>query len=262
MSVFVIAEAASCHDGSLDKARQLVKVAKGCGADAVKFQTFNADRLAARRGAADYHAIYARYAMPFPWLGALKAEADALGIEFMTTAYDMETLPLIAPYVKRFKVASFEARDHAFLAAHKRDYPDRQLYVSAGMLTSREARDVGAYADVLLHCTSAYPAPVESLNLAVIPKLRELAGASVGYSDHSADVQTGALAVVLGAEVVEVHMRLATTDPGNADYAVSLPPLALAEYIRRLRWAERARGEPEKRVQEAEGPMLKYRVRS
>ena len=250
---FVIAEAASAHDGSLDQALRMIGIAKGAGADAVKFQTFHADVLAQQRRAPEYLPIYRKYAMPISWLPALANAGELLGIEFMTTVFHTAYLPVVAPFVKRWKVASFEAGDGEFLDAI---LAYRQPVIVSNARDGRISARFDARCNVL-HCVAAYPAPVDEMNLAVI---REPWCA--GLSDHSRHVMTGALAVAAGAKIVEVHFRAADTDPANPDYAVSLSPDELTQYIGNIRLAEAAMGSGVKAMQPSEQPWARYAVRS
>ena len=228
MSTFIIAEAGSCHDGDLYRAAELIDVAKAAGANACKFQYWSsAIYLAERRNAHDYFETYFKYKVPEWWLAVLKKLCDDVGIEFMTTCYLPEDIPIIAPYVKRFKVASFEAQDADFIDAHAKY--GKEIIVSTGMFNR------SYYSGVLvgsgpgrgihtLHCISAYPTPIEQANLGAIRYCH-------GYSDHTHDVLTGALAVAAGAQILEVHFRLDDTDPANPDYATALTPGQLKDYI-------------------------------
>lgn len=253
---FIIAEAGSCHDNSYEKAMSLIDEAKHVGANACKFQYWSsAERLAARRHAKDYLDVYRHYQLPKPWLGALANQCKALGIEFMATVYLPEDVATIAPFVKRFKVASFEAQDTTLL----RDMASyhKPILVSTGMLTERELTTLSrSSADVrILHCVSAYPSALEDLNLRAI---RHSVGA--GYSDHSRHPIAGALAVACGAEVIEAHLRLDETSPKNPDFVAAMAPGAFATYVRNIRDAELMLGDSVKRVQAGEHTMLKYRV--
>ena len=271
--VEVIAEAASCHDGSLDKALRLIGTAKGLGASTVKFQFWsNPDRLAdLRRVGPDYRAIFHRYAMPEAWLPVLAAEASAQGLEFLCTIYLAEDLPIIAPFVTRFKVASFEASDAEFLQAVMAY--GRPILASTGMHSDSEVGDLIRRLGVgiehegtgrlgsggtLLHCTSAYPCPPEAANLRVlhIPRHPRII---CGFSDHTRSPLAGAVAVGAGARVVEFHLRLYDTDTNNPDFAVSRSPGEARIYVENIRQAEVLMGDGEKRVMPEEGPMLAYK---
>lgn len=235
---FVIAEAGSTHGNDLNAARALIFLAKQAGADAIKFQYWsNAERLATRRGHPEWQATYVEHQLPMLWIHELATYADALGIEWMCTTYLPEDIPVVAPYVNRFKVSSFECSDMDFIADHLEGY-SHEVIISTGMAdvptltTLQSLRNVHLGVS-LLHCVSRYPAPLGTLALGKIASLD-------GFSDHSGDVRVGAWAVIAGAQIVEVHMRLDETPPTNPDYPHSHAPDALRRYIQGIRDAERA----------------------
>ena len=271
----VIGEAAACHDGSLYKAQKLVYAAKNAGCDAVKMQWLSSpERLAARRRAPEYLDAYRLLSFPRAWFPTLVAECELTGIEFMCTSYLPEDIAVVAPYVKRFKVSSFESRDAHFLALHA-EYL-KPLIVSAGM-GAQVHTALNAYRQAqsnrqpvvhwedqpsldVLHCVSAYPCPDDQINLRVLTGPRRLMYGYdfTGLSDHTKHPLTGALAVAAGAKIVEFHLRLDDTDPGNADYAVARTPAEAKEYIANIRQTERMMGDGNIRVMSAEAPMQRY----
>lgn len=273
MSVFIIAEAGSCHDGDLAKARGLVYQARQAGADAVKFQFWSsAERLAMRRRVDDrYYDIYKHYQMPKDWIPELRDECARQNIEFMCTTYMPEDIHFINPWIKRFKIASFEATDQHFILCH---LPfGKPLIISTGMMAINDVRtiiDLIRYAlkdsndrdlasrITLLHCVSTYPAPVGSLNLRVIRGSYDFC--FQGFSDHTANVYMGAIAVGFGAQVLEVHFRHEYTSHSNPDFTTALSPRRLTEYIGLARMADEAGGKSAKALQEAEREMAQYRV--
>ena len=268
---FVIAEAGSCHDGNFGKALHLVLAAAECGADAVKFQFWSdADALADRRRVPQhYRETYRRYQVPLVWLESLKAECDLRGLEFMCSTYLPQDVATVAPFVKRFKVASFEAEDAAFVAAHAPFMESRELIVSLGMgANPGTALRAIAWVDEVkfLHCVSAYPAPVDSLNLIRLRRNDdEPAAAFYGFSDHSdpALTWTGAMAVAAGAGIIEAHLRLEGTDASNPDAPHAMVPRQFADYVRHIRFAEVCVGEStDHRAHPCESEMAQYRVRS
>lgn len=262
MSTFVIAEAGSCHDGDYGKAEQLVQAAAHAGADACKFQYWSsARRLADRRNALDYFEVYSKYQLPEHWLENLKIECEVWGIEFMTTCYLPEDIATIAPFVKRFKVASFEASDVSFILAHDQ-FASKEVIISTGMMTAEQAdRLPGSFNYRWLHCVSAYPTPLAQANLAALRTQETFNPSYDGYSDHTHNVLTGALAVAAGARILEVHFRLDNTDTANPDYATALSPGQLKDYIALVRQAEVMMGSGVKEPQPAEADMMRYRVR-
>jgi len=259
VNIPILAEPGSTASESLDQFTRLIAEAAAAGCTAFKPQwTSNPDRLCARRRAWAYRAAYEKIAYPLAWHAELSAAARGLGMQYVVSVYVPEDAGRVAPFVDALKCASFEAQDHEFLAALSAT--GKPVYVSTGMMDLDEAVQAARGAAAILHCTSAYVAPMDSLNLRAIQALREAVTVPVGYSDHSANVLTGALAVACGAVIVEVHMRPADCPADNADYLVSLPPAKLAEYVRNIRLAESMLGNGIKRAMESERPMMKYRV--
>jgi sialic acid synthase SpsE len=270
---FVVAEAAACHDGDLDKALRLVDLAANIGADACKFQYLSkAEQLCARRRAPEYLAAYRLLELPTEWFPMLLERCKARGLELLMTCYLPEDVAVIAPYVTRFKVASFEATDAHFVALHA-EWPEKPLIISAGMNADlraslhayRAARgcDDARPLPTVLHCVSAYPCEVSDLNLACLrydPTRDPGMLMPQGLSDHSRHPWTGALAIAAGARVIEFHCRLEDTAPTNADYVVARPPAEAAEYVRNIRLAESMLGDGTRRVMPSEETLLRYRV--
>lgn len=275
MTTFIIAEGGSCHDGSLDKALQIVEVAAAAGASACKFQFWSsAERLAARRQSGPtYEEIYRRYTVPAEWLPILKGACDGVGLAFMSTCYLPEDIAVVDPFVDHFKVASFEAADMGFIRAHYQFLynQNRWLIVSTGlqgddtlsplMAERSAAAQRGALSVTLklLHCVSAYPAPVSSLALRQIRTM-----GFDGFSDHAAAgwIASGAVAVALGARILEVHIRPETMDENNPDAPHALRPGQFRRYVQHVRMAEAAIGdEPWRRHNPAEDAMRQYKVK-
>ena len=269
----VIAEVAGCHDGDLRKALRLVRLASDVGADAAKFQWVSSpERLARRRRAPEYLAAYRTISFPLHWFPVLAEFCAHAGVEFMCTAYLPEDVEVVAEYVRRFKVSSFEALDAHFVCLHA-SYR-KPLIISAGMgadlqrtLSQYRAAAVAAgrtceLEDVhVLHCVSGYPCPPDQLNLAHLWRGWSGAVAFSGLSDHSRGTTSGALAVAAGARIIEFHTRLADTQQGNADFAVARPPKEAREYVQNIRLAERVVGSAAALgPQPSEAEMVRYRV--
>mgnify|MGYP001562722453 CR=1 FL=1 len=258
--VLIVAEPGSTHDGDPDRMRELITIAAAAGADVCKFQwVSDPARLCARRRAPDSLEAYCRIAFPERWHVELARACATAGIEYACTSYLPEDVRIVALFVERFKIASFEAQDLAFLRAHERY--GRPILVSTGMASAKELQRLLARRRRqplvrLLHCVSAYPVPIEELNLKAIHQYR-----LDGYSDHSACVYGGMLAVAAGAKILEVHFRLDDADPNNPDHRHSLTPAELREYVANVRFAEQAMGDGVKRLMPSERAMEKFRVR-
>lgn len=272
---YVIAEAGSNHNGDLGKALALVDAAADAGADAVKFQLFRADRLYPRgAGTADYLRderdivdIVGDLELPSEWLPTLAEHASRRGVDFLVTPFDEASADAIDPYVRMFKLASYELTHHPLLrhVATK----GKPLIMSTGASELDEvaeavdvARAAGATTITLLQCTAAYPAELAALNIGAIPQLRERFGLDVGLSDHSADpVIAPVAAVALGATVIEKHVTLDRSLPGP-DHRFAIEPDELRVLVAAVRATELALGTGTKAVQPAEEELRSFARRS
>ena len=264
----VIAEAGVNHDGDVGTVCELVRAAAACGADAVKFQTFRADRLVTRSApraayqrrtgeAGGQHSLLRSLELDARAHESMARVAEQEGIEFLSTPYDPESVDLLHKLgVRRFKLPSGELTHTAFVryVASK----GRPLLVSTGMADLDEVaaalEAVGQGGDppvTLLHCTSSYPADPAQANLRAIETLRQRFGRPVGYSDHTIGAATACAAVALGARVVEKHFTLDRTWPGP-DHRASIEPGALASLVSDLRAVEASLGSGEKQAMPAE----------
>lgn len=276
-SVYVIAEGGVNHNGSLDLALQLVDAARAAGADAVKFQTFRAlDVVTPQAVTADYQRTNTGETSQYEMIRKLELDEEAhariarhsatVGIEFFSTPFSLEAVALLKDLgVRRIKLASGEVTNRPLLECAART--GLPLLLSSGMATMEEmhaaigwiddARRAAGHSAVapgnltLLHCTSAYPAPANALNLRAIAAMREASGLPVGYSDHSEGIQAALAAVALGATVIEKHLTLDRRLPGP-DHRASADPEEFASMVRGIRRVEQMLGDGVKRPQPAE----------
>jgi len=268
-SVYVIAEAGVNHNGDMDLARELVDAAVAAGADAVKFQTFRADRLVTPDAAqADYqteqtetesqYEMLERYELSRAAHEDLQSYCQEQGITFLSTPFDPESADLLDDLgVPIIKLGSGELDNHPLLK-HVAGL-GRPIVLSTGMGTLEEvrrAREVirAANPDVdlaVLHCTSCYPAAVEDVNLRAMGTLADELDTPVGYSDHTTAVETPAMAVAAGADIVEKHFTVDRSLPGP-DHEASLEPDELDRAVTLARTAATARGSAVKEPTDAE----------
>lgn len=259
---YVIAEIGVNHNGDVATALRMVSMAARAGADAAKFQIFSADALttasaptagyqASATGTASQRDMLRALELKDTELAALRAACDDVGIDFLATPFtvrDVERLARLAP--PAVKIASTDANDVLLLeAASQLSVP---LIVSTGAATFEdiaatcaclEALDARGRA-ILLHCVSAYPAPIDELNLRAIDTLAQQFRVPVGFSDHADDARTGAWAVAAGAVVVEKHVTLDRSQAGP-DHAMALDPESFRRYVQDIRDVEHARGQGE-----------------
>lgn len=259
------------HNGELSKAKELVEVAAAAGADFVKFQSFDANRLAsASARKADYQLhvtdeaesqrdMLRRLELSVEMHRVLIAQCKTLGIGFLSTGFDIESVDFLAGLGQElFKIPSGEITNLPYLR-HVGGL-GKDIILSTGMATLGEieaAVDVIEQAGTprasltILHCTSEYPAPMDAVNLRVIQTLRLAFGVNVGYSDHTSGIEVAVAAVALGALVIEKHFTLDRTLPGP-DHKASLEPDELKAMISAVRNIEIALGDGVKRISPVE----------
>jgi N-acetylneuraminate synthase/N,N'-diacetyllegionaminate synthase len=255
---FIIAEAGVNHDGDVAIAHRLVDAAADAEADAVKFQTFDAGRLAAAdaplaayqvaAGERDtQRAMLARLALPDDAWPGLQDHARERGIRFLSSPFDERSADLLDRLgVPAFKVGSGELTNLPFLEYLARK--GRPMLVSTGMAVMPEIdsalgaiRRAGDPPVALFHCVSAYPADAADANLAAIRTMRGAFRIPVGWSDHTRGITLPIAAVAMGADLVEKHLTLDRSRPGP-DHAASLEPEVFGAMVRAIREAEGARG--------------------
>jgi N-acetylneuraminate synthase len=257
--VFVIAEAGVNHNGDLKLARALIDVAVEAGADAVKFQTFRADRLVTPDAPkAEYQLqTTGNDESQFEMLKHLELSPDAhrelksyceeRGIVFLSTPFDEEAVDLLDGLgVPAFKISSGDLTNSPLLehVASK----GKPVILSTGMSELSELIEAvsvlntaGCENPVLLHCVSNYPAQPQEINLRAMQTMRSAFDVPVGFSDHTEGIDVALAAVALGACVIEKHFTLDRTLPGP-DHRASLEPGALRELVRSIRRVESALG--------------------
>lgn len=291
MRTFIIAEVGVNHNGDLNLAKQLIDVAVDAGADAVKFQTFRAEQIVSRYAPkADYQTrttdetesqfeMIRKLELTETDHGTLIAHAQARGIAFLSTPFDVPSLHLLT---KRFglqivKIPSGEITNAPFLLAIAR--AAQQLILSTGMSTLAEvevalgvlafgftshatvtpqrgdfekafASETGQQAlrdrVTILHCTTEYPTPINEVNLRAMDNLAAAFGLPAGYSDHTLGIHVSLAAVARGARVIEKHFTMDRNLRGP-DHKASLEPDELRQLVRQIREIEQALGDGIKR---------------
>jgi len=276
---FIIAEAGVNHNGSVELARRLVSAAAEAGADAVKFQTFQADRLiSANTPKADYQKqssgtseqqleMVRRLEMPEDMTRSIAAYAATLGIIFLSTGFDEQSIDLLDDIgVPAFKIASGDITDLPLLAfvGHK----GKPVILSTGMSYLEEVRSAvktllsaGCPDIALLHCVSSYPADPQEANLKALRTLREAFDVPVGFSDHFMESEIAIAALAIGANIVEKHLTLDVNLPGP-DHGISLSPAGFKALVRSIRTVETSLGDGVKKPHPAEQNVRELARRS
>lgn len=257
------------HNGNIKLAKKLIDAAKEAGADAVKFQTFQTDKLVSFNAKKAQYQIEntgsseSQYEMikalelSYAEFNELKNYSDKTGIIFLSTPFDHESVDFLDRLgISLFKIPSGEITNIPLLEQiGKKEKP---VILSTGMSTLGEVEEAiealisnGATKITLLHCTTSYPAPVESVNLSAMKTLRCAFKFPVGYSDHTEGITIPIAAAALGATVIEKHFTLDKTLPGP-DHKSSLEPDELREMIKAIRNTELSIGDGIKKPEEAE----------
>lgn len=271
---FVVAEAGVNHNGDPDLALRLADAARAAGADAVKFQTFRAEDVVTRTAqTADYQRTNTGATSQFDMIKALELDEAAyerlarhcaqIGIEFFSTPFSLAAVDqLVALGVRRLKLPSGEITNRPLL--QKAAATGLPLLLSTGMSTLAEVQAAVAWIRagwdraglarpglLLMHCTSAYPAPADSLNLRAVATLAQACGLPVGYSDHSEGIVAALGAVALGAQAIEKHLTLDKTMAGP-DHRASADPHEFAALVRAVRELESMLGDGVKEPHQVE----------
>jgi len=268
---FIIAEVGSNHNRDLEKARKLVQIAAQSGADAVKFQTFIAERLVAKSESlpdgTNLCELFGKYELPHEWHKDLFDYAHSLDIEFLSSPFDFESVDLLDELgVPAFKIASGDLSNLPFIAhiASKK----RPIVLSTGMGTLGEVGRAletiakqGCDDVVLMHCVSSYPSPPEAMNLRAIDTLRRAFKVPVGLSDHTLGANIPIAAAALGIDLLEKHFTDERQQEG-LDHSYSMEPDELKEMIAAVRTTEKSLGSGEKACSPVESGTQYYARRS
>lgn len=263
---YIIAEIGINHNGSMEIAKKLIDVAAVAGCDAVKFQKRNPDVCVPEHqkgvmretpwGTMTY--LEYKYKVEFE-----KEEYDEIdryckerGIEWSASPWDLDSLKFLDQYDLPFiKIPSAMITNEQLIRESART--GKRIIFSSGMSTLEETDQAVEWmreerADfALLHCNSAYPAPIEDLNLSCIQTLKDRYGCEVGYSGHEFRLGTTVAAVYLGATILERHITLDRSMWGS-DHLASIEPQGLIKLVSGVRELERAYGDGIKRVTDGE----------
>lgn len=258
-NIYVIAEAGVNHNGDIEIAKKLIKVASESGADAVKFQSFKAGSLVTKKAEqAKYqerntnntdsqYNLLKNLELDYNRHKELKDYADTQGIEFLSSAFDLESIELLQQLnIKLFKIPSGEINNVPYLKKIAQTL--KPVILSTGMSTLSDIefalnilKENGTTQLTVLHCSTEYPAPVEELNLKAMNTIKEAFKVNIGYSDHTAGIHIPIAAVAMGAKVIEKHFTLSREMEGP-DHKASLEPHELSEMILNIRDIEKSFG--------------------
>lgn len=259
-STYIIAELSANHGHKLENALASVHAAKAAGADAIKIQTYTADTITLDCDSTDFqvksgtlwdgitlHKLYKQAYTPWEWHQAIFEEAKQVGIDCFSTPFDKSAVDFLEQLGNPiYKIASFEITDIPLIeyAASKH----KPMIISTGIATPNDIQlaldacyRVGNRDITLLHCVSAYPAPLENVNMRTMVDMAECYSVKVGLSDHTMGADVAIAAVALGATVVEKHFIL-DRSIGGPDATFSMQKDEFAAMVQSIRNVERSLG--------------------
>lgn len=268
----IIAEAGVNHNGSLSLAKELIDAAVEAGVDYIKFQTFNAKKLASKTAkTAEYQnrntngqedsqlSMLEKLELSLEDHYELIKYCEYKGIRFFSTAFDLDSLHFLASLqLGLWKVPSGEITNYPYLREIAKT--KEPVILSTGM---SDINDIKNAIDALvsngtpqsditvLHCNTEYPTPMQDVNLRAMNSIKKEFGVSVGYSDHTLGIEVPIAAVALGATIIEKHFTLDRNMEGP-DHQASLEPSELKQMVMAIRNIEKALGSEEKKVSDSE----------
>ncbi len=277
---YVIAEAGVNHNCDLQLGYRLVDAAQAAGADAIKFQSYTASKIATR--VAPRYWVEPQDPNGTQWdtfakldklsdedFKSLLGHAQKAGLTAFSTPFDDEAVDFLASLdVPAFKIASADLTCHGLIDRAAR--VGKPMILSTGTATLGEVEEAlevchraGNEEVVILHCTLKYPCPPEGINLRAMEHLmRAFPGVPVGLSDHSLGISVPQAAAALGACMIEKHYTVDKTLPGSPDHHLSVDPAELEALVKGVRTIEKALGKAEKGVEPLEREAWMYARRS
>jgi N,N'-diacetyllegionaminate synthase len=277
----IIAEAGVNHNGDINLAKQLVDVAADSGADYVKFQTFNAERIVTKTAdKAEYQKqssdssesqfeMLKRLELSVEMHLELIEHCEHRSIKFLSTGFDIQSVDLLVGLgLSLIKIPSGEITNLPFLRyIGSLGLP---VILSSGMSTMKEIADALLILEqtglprakiTVLHCTTEYPTPMDEVNLRAMNSIRNTLGVAVGYSDHTLGIEVSIAAVALGASVIEKHFTIDRSLTGP-DHKASLEPNELLAMVKAIRNIEVALGSDVKEPTSSEIKNIRIARRS
>ena len=267
----IIAEAGINHNGKLINAFKLIDAAKKAGANYVKFQIYKTENLVDKKiGLANYqkknlkkkisqYSMLKKYSLGFDKFLKIIKYCNKKKIKFIATPFDLDSLKFLKQNrVNIIKISSSDINNFEILSEVTKYNTD--LILSSGLSDIKEIKGTLDFLYkkkfkkkklTLLHCTSNYPTPIIDANLNVIKSLKKNLKINIGYSDHTRSLLSGAIAVSLGANIIEKHITLGNTLPGP-DHKASLNPKDFKIYVDNINQVKKLLGSFKKKLNKSE----------
>ena len=267
--IYIIAEAGVNHNGSIEIAKQLIDAGKAAGVDCVKFQTWKTEELidpSAQKasyqlendGAGSQFDMLKELELSYADFKELKSYSEQIGVDFLSTPDEKMSLDFLVDELKidLIKVGSGEVGNILYLKQIAQKH--KPVILSTGMSSLADVEkayytllDNGATEVAILHCTSEYPAPLETVNLKAMDTLKAAFQTTVGYSDHTQGIAISIAAAARGARIIEKHFTLDKNMQGP-DHKASIDPTELKELVSSIRAVEKSLGNGIKKIQAPE----------
>ena len=259
--VLIVAEIGNNHEGRVEVAERLVREAAAAGADAVKFQTFRTEHYVSGADAARFQRLKS-FELSADIFGRLAGMARDLGLLFISTPFDLQSVDVLSPLVDAYKISSGDNTFYPLLS--RVADTGKPLIVSSGLADIDEISRTAAFVQArwqdrsisgdlaVLHCVTSYPVRPEDANLRAIAHLASVLRVPVGYSDHTLGNDAAVLSVAVGARLVEKHFTLDKQFSDFRDHQLSADPADLRDLVRRIRETERLLGKVEKTLASSE----------
>ena len=273
---YIVAELSANHSGSIEKAMQLITIAKSSGADAVKLQTYKPDTITLNCNNPEFiiegglwhgrtlYELYEEAHTPWEWHAPMFEYAKKIDITLFSSPFDRSAVDLLEDLnAPAYKIASFEAIDLPLIkyvaSTHK------PMIISTGMANDEEiteainaAKEGGCENLAILHCVSGYPAPSEDYNLQIIPDMIKRFNLVTGLSDHTIDNTAAITSIALGASIIEKHLTLDRL-AGGPDDSFSIEPSGMSDLCKKTLAAWQALGKVDYGLKSSERSNIAYR---
>jgi N-acetylneuraminate synthase len=275
-SPYIIAEMSANHNGNIDNAYRIIDMAKTCGADAIKLQTYRPDTITMDMNTPEFmiegglwegqslYELYKGAFMPWEWHKPLFKYAQKLNLTIFSSPFDNTAVDLLEDLnTPAYKIASFEVVDLPLIKYVAQT--GKPMIISTGMADIEEiqeaieaAKEGGCGELAILHCVSGYPAPVTDYNLKTLVDMQQRFGLVTGLSDHTIDNTTAIASVALGASIIEKHVTL-DRNGGGPDDSFSLEPKELKELCTGTKTAWESLGNVDYSMKSSEQGFVKVR---